>query len=186
MGTSQWGRWDGLRVACVAGRNKGGKSKWARKGEGPLPRSSHVRSSAALRARLFPFSPVWTPATQARLWVSSHLSGTEVTRKVGQFSRSATLSTRPLFVYSRVPILNNKPGSTSPATIARSGAMGLQRTTQVVQSTVNNNRTTLCKQKSPLNRMVLTTCFQLILMSCFSTWCLQCDEKGIPKVWEQK
>ena len=53
-------------LACVAGHRKGGKSKWAREGEGPLLRSSRVRSSRASRVRLFPFPPLRTPATQAR------------------------------------------------------------------------------------------------------------------------
>ena len=34
--------------------------------EGPLPRSSRVRSSRASRARLSPFPPLRTPATQAK------------------------------------------------------------------------------------------------------------------------
>ena len=57
----KWWVQERQKLACVAARRKGGKSKWAREGEawegeGPLLRSSHVQSSRASRARLsFPF-----------------------------------------------------------------------------------------------------------------------------------
>ena len=63
----------GEEVACVAGRRKGGKSKWARGGEareGEGTRSSHVRSSRASRAHFSSFLPLQTPATQASEEVS--------------------------------------------------------------------------------------------------------------------
>ena len=59
-------------IACVAGRRKEGKSKWAQ--------SSRVRSSCALRAHLYPFPLLRTPATQAcgntdnRMWNINLLS----------------------------------------------------------------------------------------------------------------
>ena len=61
-------------VACVAGLKRAGngvkineRGSFGR-GGGPLPRSSRVRSSRASRARLSPFPPFRTPATQAMFW----------------------------------------------------------------------------------------------------------------------
>ena len=61
-------------VACVAGCRRGGNGAKIKErgsfgiGGGPFPRSSRVRSSRASRARLSPFPPFRTPATQAMFW----------------------------------------------------------------------------------------------------------------------
>ena len=59
-------KWYCKQPASQAVEREGGKSNWAREGEG-TPRSSRVRSPRASRARLSPFPPLRTPVTQATL-----------------------------------------------------------------------------------------------------------------------